>query len=85
MLEISKNCPDLIDGLFLSPYKLGLTMTTTVATPVQIKDLPIIKELLPDKCLVRFQFLEMIVQLARERYFLPGIKGKTTASVKKKD
>jgi len=41
---------------------------STNATKCQIKELPVEAKMNPDKFLVRYQFLEILVQLTKERY-----------------
>lgn len=83
LTDIIHNSPDLLDRVNLNLAKVDLQFVSTNASKVQIKDVVVIRRLNPDKFIVRYQFLELLVHLARERHFLPGIKGKTTASLGK--
>ena len=83
LTDIIHNSPDLLDRVNLNLAKVDLQFVSTNASKVQIKDFAVIRRMNPDKFIVRYQFLELLVQLARERHFLPGIKGKTTASLAK--
>jgi hypothetical protein len=83
LTDIVFNCPGLLDRANLNLSKVDLQFVGTNASRVQIKGLAVIKGTNPDRFLIRYQFLEILVRLARERHFIPGIKGKTTAATSK--
>ena len=79
LADIVFNCPGLLDRANLNLSKVDLQFVSTNATRVQIKGLAVVKGANPDRFLVRYQFLELLVRLVQERHFMPGIKNKTTA------
>ena len=66
--DIVFNCPGLLDRQNLNLSGVDLQFVSTNATRCQIKDLKIEKRMNPEKFLVRYQFVELLAHLAKERY-----------------
>jgi hypothetical protein len=68
LTEIIYNCPGLLDRVNLNLSKCDLYFVTVKAQKCQKPDLVVLPKLKPDKFIIRYQWLELLVHLARERY-----------------
>ena len=78
LAEIIMHTPGLLDRVNLNLSKIDLHFVSTNATRCQIKELEVIKQMNPDKFIIRYQFMELLVHMAKERY---AIKAKAKNKV----
>ena len=66
--EVLNSCPNLLDRVNLNLATVDLKFISINAQKCQIKNLVALKHLNPDKFLIRYQFMELLVHVAKERY-----------------